>query len=116
MNINDVALYSENAALKLVERGTGTIIAPATSTSASNTNIIFHGLDTTDIMWSVAANSFFVSASNTYVTIPWSSSDGRISIDAYIDKNNLYIKATSSTAGSPQPATSFDYSYTIILI
>lgn len=116
MKVDLLALFSEIPALKLVKTGSGTIVAPATSSSASNLLTIPHGLGTTNLVWSVAANASAVYGSTRFVNAPWTVSDGRVSIDAYVDANNLYIKATSSTAGSPTPNYTFPFTYSLILV
>lgn len=118
MNIERIALASSKASLKVIETSSGSITAPAaTSSNSPQSNIITvpHGQGNTDVLFSVIANASNVYGSTRYVTAPWSTPDGRISIDAYIDADNLYIKATSSTAGSDQPATNFTYYYTILI-
>lgn len=118
MNIDKVALASSKASLKVISSAGGSITAPAaTSVNSPQSNIVTipHNQGNTDVLFSVIADATNVYGSTRYVTAPWSTPDGRISIDAYIDVDNLYIKATSSTAGSPQAATSFTYYYNIII-
>lgn len=113
INVKNTILSSDNAALKFVASGTGSIIAPATSSIAQTTHTIPHGMGSAEkLFWSVSA------INTTYAlvtTIPWASPDGRVAIDAFVDDTNLYIKATSQTAGGSQDASYFDYQYNIII-
>ena len=115
MDEEKIALDAEKASLKLVDTDTGTIIAPPTASSASNTVTIPHNCDTTDLIWAVVASTGDIFASTRYVTTPFSTPDGRVQLIAYIDDTNLYIKATSSTAGSPEDGATFSYRYFILM-
>lgn len=118
MNIDQVALASFLPALKVVKTGSGTITAPAATSSnspQSNVATIPHDQNSNNVFFAVIINGSAVYGSTRYINTPWSTPDGRVSVTPYVDGQNLYIKATSSTAGADQPATSFPYIYTILI-
>lgn len=113
IDVTKALLASDRVALKLVDSGVGTIVAPEATSIAQNTVTIPHGLGTVDkVFWSVSAiNTLY----ELYITTPFATPDGRVAIDAFIDSTNLYIRATSQTAGSPQEASTFTYQYNILI-
>lgn len=118
MNLDHVALSSSRASLKVIDSGSGGIVAPlATSVNSpqSTTITIAHNQNSTDVLFAVSADVSAIYGGTRYTTLPWVTPDGRNSIDAYIDSTNLYIKASNSTAGADEPARSYTYYYTILI-
>ena len=118
MDISKVALASSIAALKVVASGVGTITAPAATLSnspQSNLIVIPHNQIDSNVIPSVIINTSALYGYNSYTQIPFSTPDGRTAIDTYVDNTNVYIKATNSTAGSPQSSMSFPYTISIII-
>lgn len=113
VDVTKALLLSDRVALKLVDAGSGSVVAPSTASIAQNTVVIPHGLGTVDkVFWTVSAfNTIFTQ----YVNAPFTTPDGRIALDAFIDSTNLYIRATSQTAGAPQDASTFNFTYTILI-
>ncbi len=114
MNQEDIILDAASSSLKHIGSGTGTIVGPATSSSDSNMVTIPHGMATANLIWSVTASSPDI-LSGKYISTPYITGDGRVALNAHVDATNLYIVATNSTAGAPQPAVTWTYIYNIIL-
>ena len=113
-----IGLDSQNAALKAIGRGSGSITAPlATSANSpqANTVTIPHNQNSSNVFPAVIINASSVYGSTRYITLPWSTPDGRTSAGAHVDATNIYITATSFTAGADQPALSFTYTYSILV-
>jgi hypothetical protein len=120
MNLDAVALATERASLKVVNSAPipGTITAPAATSSNSPQSSIVqvsHGQNSSDVIINLIADGINVYGSTRYITAPWATPDGRISLDVYVDSDNVYIKAISSTAGTAQPATTFNYHFDILI-
>ena len=103
---------SNKSSLKIIDVKTGSIIAPATSGTASNEVVIPHGLGNDELIVYLTAKW---SSTNRYVTSPWTTPDGKYGIKVSFDTTNVYITAYSSTAGTPNPATTFDYNLLIAI-
>lgn len=112
MDSSKVALTSKLSALKLIDTPiTGTITAPATASFASNEVAIPHGLGNDELLPSLTAK--WSGFPGKIISAPYATGDGRVALEVSWDDTNVYITATSSTAGSPQPATTFDYTLII---
>lgn len=119
MNPDVINLFSPIGMPKVVQTGSGTIVAPAaTSTNSPQSNdvVIPHNLGTKDIIVSLTATFTYGSLSTSRVLAPWISNDGRKSLDVVWDTNNITIRASSSTAGSAESATTFNFNYNIIML
>lgn len=115
MVLDKLSLDSRNAALKAIASGSGTLNVPGTSGTTSVIATIPHGQGVPEVIVTVNANFGAVYGGNRYVTAPFVTPDGRNAIDVYVDSTNVYIKATSSTSGAPEPARSYPYDYTILI-
>ena len=118
MNIDNVAFGTEVSSLKDVLSGSGVISSPyATSSSSPASNIVTipHNQMTNNVIPSVTINTQSVFGRVGYSSLPWSTRDGRTSVDVYVDDTNIYIKASSFTAGMPQDPQSFAYTYIVLI-
>lgn len=107
-DISKQILNGNLSALKLIDSPiTGTITAPATPTSASNEIPIPHGLGNDELIPELVAT--WSGFPGKTVIAPYATGDGRVALDVSWDETYVYITASSSTAGSPQLATTFDY-------
>lgn len=116
VNSKRVNLASDLSMPKVVGGGSGTITAPATSSVASNTEIIPNIFKTSNLIVALTATFKYGSLSTQRTQAPWISNDGRKSLDVTWNDDNIYIRATSSTAGAPEVATTFNYTYNIIML
>ncbi len=122
MDEDNIQFNADKSSLKGIFSGSGSISSPgATSGTSPQSNVVTipHGLGTTELIWSVSIDvsqpyaAFY--GANTYALAPWATGDGRTAVDASIDANNLYIRATSSTAGAAQVGYGFTFFYNILL-
>lgn len=114
-----VNLLSKMGIVKVVGSGSGTVTAPSATSSnspQSNTVTIPNVYGTSDIIVACTATVTFGGLATQRTQAPWVSNDGRKAFDCTWDENNIYIRATSSTVGSSESATTFNYTYNIIMM
>ena len=118
MNPNSVDIFSQIPMLKVVDSGSGTVTAPAATSSnspQSATVQIPNVYGTTDIIVVCTATFTYGSLATQRTVAPWVSSDGRKAFDCTWNDDFIYIRATSYTGGANEPATTFTYTYNVLM-
>lgn len=106
-------LSSDASSNKLFLSGSGTINLPG-GTNQTATATIPHGYGDSNLIWQVIVKETDGTAFNNFVT-PYFTNDSRVKGVATLDATNLYISITTESAGSPWPATSWNYTYRILV-
>lgn len=111
-----VSFYTDTSAMKQIEVVPGSVTAPYTTGTASNTVTIAHGLGTSDVLWFCTGSVVGYEPYFVNVSTPMSiGASGRTSFRVEVDATNIYVIGTSSTAGSPQEAVTFNFKLFIVL-
>ena len=109
---NDL-LSSDASSNKLLLSGSGTINLPS-GTNQSAIATIPHGYGDSNLIWQVVVKETDGTAFNNFVT-PYYSNDTRLEGISYVDSTNLYVQITTQSSGSAWPATSWNYTYRILV-
>lgn len=113
-DITKTQLASNNASLKIIKSGTGTLHVSALggAGSVSNSVAIPHGYGSNELLIEVWSN-LGLSASGGM--LPYQTPDGRVSAFAKVDATNLHIMIHHDSNYSSMPATTYQYSYRILI-
>lgn len=111
-----IQMTSEASANKVLLSDKGTLNIPLLPGVGANSGnlIIPHGYGSDNLLFQVSVND--PATTNGLTRLPWTTGDGRITIYANIDAQNLYIFGFHSDAGGGgDPARSLTVYYRVLI-
>lgn len=118
MDLSDILLSSDRSSQKVYLSDSDTLIMPTLSGAgdSAGVGIVPHGYGSDELIFQVWGYGDSSGATVPNVVLPWQSSDGRLTLFAYVDSINLYIVGIHSDAsGFGDPERNFHYSYRILI-
>lgn len=111
-----IQMTSEASANKVLLSSVGTLNIPLLPGVGANagTLTVPHGYGSDNLLFQVSVND--PATTNGLTRLPWSTGDGRISLYASVDAQNLYVHGWHSDAGGGgDPARSLSVYYRVLI-
>jgi hypothetical protein len=118
MNFTKLQSSSGASSNKVLKEGNGSFDVAALAAAGETFGIatLPHGFNGDNLLFQAAIYSDTVGANIDLATLPWQSSDGRLTAYTYLDTTNLYIVVISSdSSGLGAPARTIKYDYRVLI-